>query len=142
MKTTSRPLVIVPLVAAALGLGAATGEKSVATREKELLSASADPGMVQQGRETYASLCQSCHGEEKAKGTLGDAPSNLFDAKWYHGAAPVEIERNILDGFSDKGMPAWKEVLPAEETTALAAYLLSFQKREPAKSTQATPPRP
>jgi len=112
-------------------------EKSAEARAKELLAASADSAVVRKGRETYASLCQSCHGEEKAKDTLGDSPSNLFDDKWYNGSQPTDVERNILNGFSDKGMPAWKEVLPAEDTTALAAYLLSFQKRETAKIAQA-----
>ena len=112
-------------------------EKSPAAREKELLAASTDSAVVRKGRETYASLCQSCHGEEKARDSLGDSPSNLFDEKWYNGRLPTDVERNILNGFSDKGMPAWKEVLPAEDTTALAAYLLSFQKRETAKIAQA-----
>lgn len=116
-------------------------EKPPAEREKELLRASADSAVVQRGRETYASLCQSCHGEEKAKDTLGDSPSNLFDEKWYNGNQPTDVERNILNGFSDKGMPAWKEVLPAEDTTALAAYLLSFQKRDRAKAPEGSATR-
>ena len=88
----------------------------------------------------YGALCQSCHGEEKAKDTLGDSPSNLFDAKWYHGSRPNEIEHSILNGFLDKGMPPWKDALPPEDTTSLAAYLLNFQKRAAARPSQTVPP--
>lgn len=140
MKKPYRVLAVV-LVIWMLIAPSVAEEKQPGNREKELLAASADSAVVRKGRETYASLCQACHGEEKAKATLGDSPSNLFDEKWYNGSQPTDVERNILNGFSDKGMPAWKEVLPAEDTTALAAYLLSFQKREPSKTAQVTPPR-
>lgn len=134
---------VITIGVSAIGLlisAIAADEKSSATREKELLAASTDSAVVRRGREAYAGLCQSCHGEEKAKDSMGDSPSNLFDEKWYNGSQPTDVERNILNGFFEKGMPAWKEALPAEDTTALAAYLLSFQKREPAKVASASPP--
>jgi mono/diheme cytochrome c family protein len=95
-------------------------------RDAELLAARDTPAAVKQGKKIYRDLCQSCHGDEKV---AGDAVSNLFDTKWYHGGRPGEIERNTLNGFLEKGMPAWKEVLPAEDVTAVTAYILSFQKR-------------
>ena len=105
----------------ALAADAADDEK----RDRELLAAKSDAAVVKKGKKTYVSLCQSCHGDEKV---TGDAPSNLFDAKWYHGARPAEIERSVLNGFPDKGMMAWKDLLPAADLTAVTAYLLSFQK--------------
>ena len=95
-------------------------------RDAELVAASKDAALVKQGRESYASFCKSCHGEEK--GQSSNAPSNLFDPKWYHGEKPSEIEHTMLKGVAEKGMPGWGEVLPTEDTTALIAYLLSFQK--------------
>jgi mono/diheme cytochrome c family protein len=95
-------------------------------RDAELAAAAKNSALVKQGKEAYASFCKSCHGEEK--GQSSEAPSNLFDAKWYHGAKPSEIEHTMLKGVAEKGMPGWGEVLPAEDTTALTAYLLSFQK--------------
>lgn len=94
-------------------------------RDKQLKDASQDPAIVKQGREIFAALCQACHGSEA---TQGEAASNLFDAKWHHGDTPAQIERTILSGVLDKGMPGWSEILPAEDTTALTAYLLSAQK--------------
>jgi cytochrome c oxidase cbb3-type subunit 3 len=95
-------------------------------RDAELVAAAKDATLVKQGKDSYASFCKSCHGEEK--GQSSNAPSNLFDATWYHGGKPSEIERTLLKGIAEKGMPGWGEVLPAEDTTALTAYLLSFQK--------------
>jgi len=95
-------------------------------RDAELLTARDTPAIVKRGKKIYRDLCQSCHGDEKV---TGDAVSNLFDAKWYHGARPAEIEHSTLTGFLDKGMPAWKDALPLEDTTAVTAYLLTFQKR-------------
>lgn len=109
-------------------------------RDAALLAASADAAVVRQGRENYAALCQACHGEEQARETLGESPSNLFDAKWYNGSRPSQIEGNILNGILEKGMPPWKEALPGDDTTALAAYLLSFQKRAGESPARTGPP--
>jgi mono/diheme cytochrome c family protein len=95
-------------------------------RDAELLAARDNPAVVKRGKKIYRDLCQACHGDEKV---TGDAVSNLFDAKWYHGSRPGEIEQSTLNGFLEKGMPAWKDALPPEDTTAVTAYLLSFQKR-------------
>ncbi|HEY0944280.1 MAG TPA: cytochrome c [Opitutaceae bacterium] len=114
------------LLFTAVAFTTAKDEASGGNRDAELVAASKDTALVNQGREAYASFCKSCHGEEK--GQSSDAPSNLFDAKWYHGARPSEVEHTVLSGIMDKGMPGWGEVLPAEDTTALTAYLLSFQK--------------
>ena len=99
--------------------------KAAAQRDTELLAAAKNPAVVKSGKSTYVGLCQSCHADAKAK---GDSPSNLFDAKWYHGARPHEIERTIQQGILDKGMPPWAAVLPPEDTAAVTAYLLSAQK--------------
>ncbi len=109
------------LAVSAKGAPDSSGDK----RDTELLAARDTPAIVKRGKKIYRDLCQSCHGDEKI---TGDAVSNLFDAKWYHGGRPAEIERTTLNGFLEKGMPAWKEVLPPEDTTAVTAYLLSFQK--------------
>jgi cytochrome c oxidase cbb3-type subunit 3 len=105
-------------------LTAAAGDAG--NRDAELTTAAANPSVVKQGRELYVALCQQCHG---AQGNKTDSPSNLFDEKWYHGSRPSQIEQSILAGIPAKGMPAWGEALPAEDTTAVTAYLLSFQKK-------------
>lgn len=127
MKPTS-------LRSAALALAAASSTLLLATtapladRDAELAAAARDAAVIRVGKETYQGLCKSCHGEESAQ---GDSASNLFDGKWFHGAKPAEIEAVVLRGVLDKGMPGWGEVLPAEDTLAVTAYLLSAQKPKP-----------
>ncbi len=134
----------VHLLAAAAALLLATNATATKNepsgRDAALLAAPADAAVVRQGRENYAALCQACHGEEQARDTLGESPSNLFDSKWYNGSQPAQIEGNILNGLLEKGMPPWKEALPGEDTTALAAYLLSFQKRNGESPARPGPP--
>ena len=115
----------IALLMCAASLVAFAADSVSEARDAELLRAKADPAIVKKGKKTYVALCQSCHGDEKV---TGDAPSNLFDATWYHGGRPSEIERSALNGFPDKGMTAWKDVLPPEDIAAVTAYLLSFQK--------------
>jgi len=127
---TSLAAYTVALLAIALSVlavsarGAAGSERD--KRDAELRAALDNPAVVKRGKKIYRDLCQSCHGDEKA---TGDAVSNLFDAKWYHGGRPSEIEHSTLTGFLDKGMPAWKDVLPPEDVAAVTAYLLSFQRK-------------
>ncbi len=97
-------------------------------RDAELLASARKPELVSVGKEIYAGLCKACHGEENVQ---GESPSNLFDTKWFHGGKPTDIERIIALGLLEKGMPAWGEVLPAEDVTAVVAYLLSVQPAAP-----------
>jgi cytochrome c oxidase cbb3-type subunit III len=100
-------------------------DDAAAKRDAELLAAAKDSAIVKSGKATYNSTCMACHGDEKVK---GDAPTNLFDTKWYHGGRPNEIEHTIQKGVIDKGMIAWGEALPPEDVTAVTAYILSRQK--------------
>jgi cytochrome c oxidase cbb3-type subunit 3 len=109
-----------------LFLRASDAPNKATARDAELLAKAKDPVIVKDGKATYTSLCLACHGAEQAK---SDAPSNLFDSKWYHGGRPSEIERTILKGVIDKGMPGWGEVLPENDTTAVTAYLLSLPRK-------------
>lgn len=83
-----------------------------------------DPASVQKGKQNYDMFCLACHGAED---TAIDSPSNLFDAKWYHGSDREGIELSIKNGIYEKGMPGWGEMIPAEDITALVDYLISFQ---------------
>jgi cytochrome c oxidase cbb3-type subunit 3 len=108
--------------------GAAVFATDADDRDSRLLSAARDTEIVKVGKEVYAALCKSCHGEESVQ---VDSPSNLFDKKWHHGGKPAEIEGVVARGLLEKGMPAWGEVLPVEDVTAVVAYLLSLQPTAP-----------
>ena len=121
----SRLAVCVFGLAASLSFGTGTQEQpQPGPRDDELLALAKDPAQVRIGKRLYAGTCLACHGDEN-NGI--DAPSNLFDTKWYHGGLPSLIERNIAEGILEKGMPAWKEALAPEDVAALTAYLLNRQ---------------
>lgn len=101
------------------------GSKAADERDAEILAAGKKASVLKSGKATYVSLCQTCHADPKA---TGDSPSNLFDAKWYHGGRPSEIEHTIQTGVIDKGMPPWGPVLAPEDVEAVTAYILSLQK--------------
>jgi cytochrome c oxidase cbb3-type subunit 3 len=129
-----RRLVVLAACAAALfgsaPLGATAKSEAPAPqgRDAELLASARKAEVVSVGKEIYAGLCKACHGEENVQ---GESPSNLFDTKWFHGGKPTDIERIIALGLLEKGMPAWGEVLPAEDVAAVVAYLLSVQPAAP-----------
>lgn len=140
--------VALPLAFVALALAACRADSTAPTapaapapsaRDAELLAKAKDAALIKQGKDTYAGLCLACHGPEKND---VDSPSNLFDPKWYHGATPTQIEATILKGVLEKGMPGWGEILPAEDTTAVTAYLLSFQKPDASLAGTSTTARP
>lgn len=117
-------LCVIPFALLAPFLLADGTGRTGAERDAELLAAANDEAIVAAGKDTYTGLCFACHGATTA---TGDSPSNLFDGKWYHGAQPSEIEHTILTGVLEKGMPGWGEILPAEDITAVAAFIISQQ---------------
>lgn len=66
--------------------------------------------------ETYESFCASCHGS-------GSNGGNLFDDEWKYGGSPEDIARNIKQGLTDVGMPAYPN-FSDEEIRALTVYIL------------------
>jgi len=102
-----------------------SAEDLAAKRDAELAAEAKNAATVKAGKATYVSLCQSCHADAKA---TGDSPTNLFDAKWYHGGRPSQIEHTVLQGVIEKGMPGWGPVLPPEDVAAVTAFILSSQK--------------
>lgn len=63
----------------------------------------------------YAQYCASCHGEKMEAFT---------DRKWKNGNNATAISYSIANGFADKGMPAFGQVLNKEQLESLAQYIL------------------
>ena len=108
-----------------------TGIQTASARDEQLLALARNDEQVLQGKASYAIYCIACHG---AEGITVDSPSNLFDRKWRHYDTPSGIEKMIREGFLDKGMPPWGEMIPGTEIEAMVAYLLSFQKPTDSKN--------
>jgi len=69
--------------------------------------------------ELYASLCASCHGDHLEG---GKGPS-LVAGSWRHGGDDAALERGILDGYADVGMPAFAQALGPADVRALITFL-------------------
>jgi alcohol dehydrogenase (cytochrome c) len=63
-----------------------------------------NPAAIDAGRQTYASVCQACHGSE-ARGDRGPALTGAFR----HGGSDTEIFRNIRGGIQGTQMPPFAQ---------------------------------
>lgn len=70
-------------------------------------------------RENYQTYCASCHGEKVEA---------FVDRKWKHGNAKSDLTKSISGGYTDLGMPAWKEVLSEQEIGDMADLILESLK--------------
>ena len=77
--------------------------------------------IVAAGKDTYASMCMSCHGD-RLQGGIG---FNLADDTWVHGGKPLEVIKTVSDGVPAKGMPAWGAVLGPKKSAEVVAFILS-----------------
>lgn len=91
----------------------------------ELWKMSRDPQVVSAGRNTFQTLCASCHMPDLS-GKIGP---NLKDTQWIHGGLPHEVVATITNGVPVKGMPTWGPALGKQKISEVAAYVLSFHKQ-------------
>lgn len=85
-------------------------------------------GTINLGRETFAGKCAVCHG----KNLEGGIGPNLTDEFWLHGEGrPSDIAKLIRSGVTDKGMPAWDNVLKPEEVQAVTVYVAAAKGSNP-----------
>ena len=78
------------------------------------------------GESLYSSYCTTCHGSD-ARGARGYP--NLRDNDWLYGGEPDNIKLSILQGRRAL-MPAWGEVLSAEDIFNVTAYVEQLSGRE------------
>ncbi len=80
------------------------------------------------GKKTYTQTCAACHGQ-KGEGVIGP---NLTDKYWLYSNGDFKgILVAIREGFPNKGMPPWKDVVPKNLHAPLAAYVMSLQGTKP-----------
>ena len=88
----------------------------------------ADAEALASGREQYEAVCAACHGQ-KGEGLIGP---NLTDRYWIHGDGGLaHILASFREGYPEKGMPPWGQVIPREKHAALAAFVISLQGTNP-----------
>lgn len=100
-----------------------------ADQDAEALNALvSDPNALASGQTVYAARCAVCHGQS-GEGQIGP---NLTDNYWIHGAGQmVDIVQVVKTGVTAKGMPAWENMISADEVKHVAAYIVSLKGSEP-----------
>jgi cbb3-type cytochrome c oxidase subunit III len=78
---------------------------------------------MKRGEEVYKSRCLGCHLPE---GKARVKRLNLADNEWRHGGTQKDIEKIVSEGVSGTAMQSFKEVLPKDDITAVAKYVLSL----------------
>lgn len=91
--------------------------------DEALLVLAKDDKTVAEGKQLFVSTCAPCHGAQ-GQGLVGP---NLTDKFWLHGGKPVDIHKSITNGYPDKGMRPWGQVLGANRVRTVAAFVLSIR---------------
>ncbi len=93
---------------------------------KPAITLNATPQTVKEGSILYSTNCQYCHGMDAVAGPL---PDLRYATKEVH----EQFINIVLEGArAPLGMPSFKDLLQAEQVTAIQAYILS-RAGEPAK---------
>ncbi len=90
---------------------------------ESLLVLSRDAKTLAEGKQVFTSTCAPCHGP-LAQGLVGP---NLTDKFWLHGGTPVEIHKSITNGYPEKGMRPWGQILGAARVRTVAAFVISLK---------------
>ena len=91
-------------------------------------------GEPAEGKETYVTHCSTCHGEKglgdgMLANTLPQKPPDLNAAlSAFFNYDSVLIDRVVMNGKADAGMPAYKGVLSKQEVKDIFAYIRSINK--------------
>jgi mono/diheme cytochrome c family protein len=109
-----------PSDAAPAGDAAATAPATTPATEPSTSPAASppDPQLVEKGRRTYRDFCQKCHGLN-----MVSAGGGFFDLRTF---PPDQKSRFVISVTNGKrAMPAWGNVLKADEIESLWAYVSS-----------------
>lgn len=93
------------------------------------------PATAQQADALYQQHCAQCHGANLQGGNA----RSMVDGVWQFGDSAGYISRNIKNGITHLGMPAFGKTLTDRETKELSRYLLEAQNR--AGAVKPPPPR-
>lgn len=120
---------LMPPLGKALGYG---NVKNVANYALSLSGASHEAGPAAAGKPVFEQQCAACHGIDGTGNKLLGAP-NLTTGSWKFGGTYRDIVTAIEYGRTAE-MPAWKDRLNESEIKLLAAWVLSHDNDEEARS--------
>lgn len=91
--------------------------------DEAILAVASDAKLLEEGKQVFATTCAACHAQE-GQGLVGP---NLTDRFWIHGNKPSEIAKSVADGFADKGMPPWGQLLGQDKVRKVSAFVVSIK---------------
>lgn len=98
-------------------------QQAGAVSEEELYASLNNPQGLDIGKAVFISRCAACHGQ-LAEGGIGP---NLVDNYWLHGDGSVKaIAKVTAEGVTEKGMPAWGQMMSQKEVIATSYYIASL----------------
>lgn len=106
---------------------AAPAGTTISSLADNLLELTADTDALKRGKEVFDGKCASCHRADGG-GLVGP---NLTDDFWIHGGAITDIRTIIINGVPQKGMLAWKALLPPDDINAVTAYIWTLRGSNP-----------
>ena len=74
---------------------------------------------IEDPRKIYTEKCASCHGE---------SVEAYVDRVWKHGKTKEALVASITNGYTDYGMPGWKDVIAEKDINAMADMILTSLK--------------
>ncbi len=102
--------------------------KAVVADADALLALVSDQTRLASGKAVYTARCVACHGPD-GQGLVGP---NLTDEYWIHGGKISDIQKTVREGVLEKGMLAWKGVIPDAEIDDVTAFVYSIRGTNPA----------
>lgn len=108
--------------------GAALGDDGIANVTQYVRSLSGGPhiqDMARAGESQYQTYCAACHGAE-GKGNPALGAPNLANDIWLYGGTTSAITETLEQGRNGR-MPAFGDVLSADQIHVLAAYVTSLE---------------
>jgi cytochrome c oxidase cbb3-type subunit 3 len=110
------------------GFGLALGKEGVEEMLGYVLYLSGRRGLdardLAVGQNRFVTFCSTCHGAD-GKGAPSLGAPNLTDDRWIHGVRETDI-RDVIDFGRSSEMPAYKQVLSADDLGALTRYVRSL----------------
>lgn len=96
--------------------------------DPNLWEMSRNEAFIASGKQTFDSLCATCHftslkGKTESPAAIGP---DLTDAEWVHGANPTDLYKVVDEGVLTAGMPPWGPTLGVKGTAEVVAYILSY----------------
>lgn len=71
------------------------------------------------GLSLYRQYCAACHGVQG----LGAQAASIVGPVWAHGSSDADLTTSIRDGYPQRGMPAWGDVLSPTDVKAIIAFI-------------------